>query len=48
VVAVRDLAAELTRVDCIIVTGGGPGIMRVIREHHAAWTLAQGMRAGKG
>jgi len=26
----------------------GPGIVRVIREHHAAWKLAQGMRAGKG
>jgi len=47
-VAVRDLAAELTRLDCIIVTGGGPGIMRVTRVHHAARKLAQGMRAGKG
>src|SRR4029078_6571612 len=26
--AVRDLAAELTRLDCDIVTGGGPGLMQ--------------------
>ena len=26
--AVRDLSAELTRLGCDIVTGGGPGLMR--------------------
>jgi uncharacterized protein (TIGR00730 family) len=30
--AVRDLAAELTRMDCDIVTGGGPGLMRAANE----------------
>jgi uncharacterized protein (TIGR00730 family) len=30
--AVRDLAAELTRLDCDIVTGGGPGLMRAANE----------------
>jgi hypothetical protein len=25
----------------------GPGIVREIREHHAAWTLAQRMQAGQ-
>src|SRR5688500_15115225 len=31
-VAVRDLAAELTRMDCDIVTGGGPGLMQAANE----------------
>jgi hypothetical protein len=26
----------------------GAGIVRVIRDHHAAWKLAQGMQAGQG
>jgi len=26
--AVRDLAAELTRMDCDVITGGGPGLMQ--------------------
>ena len=30
--AVRDLAAELTRCDCDIVTGGGPGLMQAANE----------------
>src|SRR3954447_9466404 len=30
--AVRDVAAELTRLDCDIVTGGGPGLMRAANE----------------
>src|SRR5688572_8840087 len=31
-IAVRDLAAELTRMDCDIVTGGGPGLMQAANE----------------
>src|SRR5687767_8244383 len=31
-VAVRDLAAELTRLGCDIVTGGGPGLMQAANE----------------
>jgi uncharacterized protein (TIGR00730 family) len=31
-VAVRDLAAELTRMGCDIVTGGGPGLMQAANE----------------
>ncbi len=30
--AVRDLSAELTRMDCDIVTGGGPGLMQAANE----------------
>ena len=30
--AVRDLSAELTRLDCVIVTGGGPGLMQAANE----------------
>jgi hypothetical protein len=30
------------------VVEDGPTIVRVIREHHAAWKLAQGMPARKG
>ena len=30
--AVRDLAGELTRLDCDIVTGGGPGLMQAANE----------------
>lgn len=30
--AVRDLAAELTRLDCDIITGGGPGLMAAANE----------------
>jgi len=30
--AVRDVAAELTRLGCDIVTGGGPGLMRAANE----------------
>jgi len=29
---VRDVAAELTRLDCDIVTGGGPGLMQAANE----------------
>src|SRR5262245_33003592 len=31
-IAVRDLAAELTRLGCDIVTGGGPGLMQAANE----------------
>ena len=34
--AVRDLSAELTRMGCAIVTGGGPGLMRAANEGAAA------------
>ena len=30
--AVRDLAKELTRMDCDIITGGGPGLMEAANE----------------
>ncbi len=30
--AVRDMAAELTRLDCDIITGGGPGLMAAANE----------------
>ena len=30
--AVRDLAAELARLDCVIITGGGPGLMQAANE----------------
>ena len=30
--AVHDLAAELTRMDCDIITGGGPGLMQAANE----------------
>jgi hypothetical protein len=30
--AVRDVAAELTRMDCDIITGGGPGLMQAANE----------------
>jgi uncharacterized protein (TIGR00730 family) len=30
--AVRDVAAELTRMECEIVTGGGPGLMQAANE----------------
>jgi uncharacterized protein (TIGR00730 family) len=30
--AVRDVAAELTRMDCDVITGGGPGLMQAANE----------------
>src|SRR4051794_5618879 len=30
--AVRDVAAELTRMNCDIITGGGPGLMQAANE----------------
>jgi uncharacterized protein (TIGR00730 family) len=39
--AVRDLAAELARMDCTVVTGGGPGLMQAANEGvNAAGTAA--------
>src|SRR4029450_7228379 len=42
--AVRDLAAELARLDCVIVTGGGPGLMQAGHQgvHVAHPDAAQG------
>jgi uncharacterized protein (TIGR00730 family) len=42
--AVRDLAAELARMDCVVVTGGGPGLMQAANEgvHVANPGAAQG------
>jgi uncharacterized protein (TIGR00730 family) len=42
--AVRDLAAELARLDCVIVTGGGPGLMKAANEgvHVANPAAAEG------
>jgi uncharacterized protein (TIGR00730 family) len=43
--AVRDLAAELTRRNCDIVTGGGPGLMRAANEGvHQALSGTKGRR----
>jgi hypothetical protein len=42
--AVRDLAAELARLDCVIITGGGPGLMKAANEgvHVANPAAAEG------
>src|SRR3954471_11902416 len=45
--AVRDLAAELTRMDCDIVTGGGPGLMEAANEGACA-ADAEGRRKSVG
>ena len=34
--AVRDLAAELARMGCVVITGGGPGLMRAANEGAAS------------
>jgi len=45
--AVRDLAAELARMGCGIVTGGGPGLMQAANEGAAlADSAAQGRSIG--
>lgn len=45
--AVRDLAAELARMGCVIVTGGGPGLMQAANEGAAlAGSGAQGRSIG--
>ena len=45
--AVRDLAAELTRLGCDIVTGGGPGLMQAANEG-ARLASPDGQRASVG
>jgi uncharacterized protein (TIGR00730 family) len=45
--AVRDVAAELTRMDCDIITGGGPGLMQAANEG-ARIGDAQGKRKSTG
>ena len=45
--AVRDLAAELTRMDCDIITGGGPGLMQAANEG-ARLADPQGSRKSTG
>jgi uncharacterized protein (TIGR00730 family) len=44
--AVRDAAAELARMGCTIVTGGGPGLMQAANEGVAAAGLAAGHSVG--
>jgi uncharacterized protein (TIGR00730 family) len=45
--AVRDLASELARMGCTIVTGGGPGLMRAANEGAAsAGAAAAGRSVG--
>ena len=44
--AVRDLAAELTRLDCDIVTGGGPGLMQAANEGAKLAGGAEGKSVG--
>jgi len=47
--AVRDLAAELTRLNCDIVTGGGPGLMQAANEGvHQANPKARGKGRSMG
>ena len=43
--AVRDMAAELTRLGCTIVTGGGPGLMQAANEGAAQVAPAEGKRS---
>ena len=45
--AVRDLAAELTRWDCDIITGGGPGLMQAANEGALAALPKEGKGAAK-
>lgn len=43
--AVRDLSAELTRLGCSIVTGGGPGLMQAANEGAAQAAPGDGKRS---
>jgi len=44
--AVRDVAEELTRLDCDIVTGGGPGLMQAANEGVSSVVGTQGRSVG--
>jgi len=45
--AVRDLAAELARMGCVVITGGGPGLMQAANEGAAlAGPAAPGRSVG--
>jgi len=46
--AVRDVAAELTRLDCDVVTGGGPGLMQAANEGAALGRAAGGAQKSVG
>src|SRR5262249_19634603 len=45
-VAVRDLAAELARMGCTVVTGGGPGLMQAANEGMTSAGVTAGRSLG--